>query len=57
MKWKGVGGKRSRPNHCTVMNIPGKTKRSHKDASLKIAGVPAEIRTEHLQKRNLESHH
>jgi hypothetical protein len=56
MNRKGFARKRSLPNRGTTSHLPGETEENHKTSVMK-AGVPAEIRTEHLSSTSLEHYH
>jgi hypothetical protein len=52
MNWKGFEGKQPWHNRDTIPAFAGGTKKNHE--KLRIVGVPAEIRIEHLLNTRLE---
>jgi hypothetical protein len=57
INWKGCGRKWKWPNRFNIPTFSRNDLGKQLKVSVRIAGVLAEIRTEHLPKTNLQRHH
>jgi hypothetical protein len=48
MNWKGFARKRSWPNRGTIPVFAWGTEENHENFSIRISGIPAEIRNENI---------
>jgi hypothetical protein len=56
MNWTSFGGQWSWPK-VQSRHLSGETEEYHNNTSVRIAGIPREIRTEHLPNTSLQRYH